>query len=106
GETNAGYSVLFRFIDSDNYYQAEVNLMDQQVALTKLVDGELYDVTDWIEAPTVRVDGVNRTVIRCVGDEIRLNVNGHEYARVTDDSFKRGLVGYGAMTYGAPPTVN
>jgi hypothetical protein len=106
GETNAGYSILFRYIDADNYYQAEVNLMDQQIALTRLVDGELYDVTDWIEAPTLKVDGVNRTVIRCVGNEIRLNVNGREYARVLDDTFQRGLVGYGAMTYGAPPTVN
>jgi hypothetical protein len=106
GETEAGYSVLFRFIDSDNYYQAEINLKDQQVALTKLVDGELYDVTDWIDAPNLRVDGVNRTVIRCVGDEIRLTVNGRELARERDDTFTRGLVGYGAMTYGDPPTVN
>jgi hypothetical protein len=106
GETDAGYSVLFRYIDVDNYYQAEINLKDQQVALTKLVDGELFDITDWIDAPNLKVDGVNRTVIRCVGNEIRLSVNGRELARERDDSFTRGLVGYGAMTYGDPPTVN
>jgi hypothetical protein len=106
GETDAGYSVLFRYIDADNYYQAEINLKDQQVALTKLVDGELFDITDWIDAPNLKVDGVNRTVIRCVGNEIRLNVNGRELARERDDSFTRGLIGYGAMTYGDPPTVN
>ena len=106
GETDDGYTILFRFIDSDNYYQAEVNLKDQQVALTKLVDGELEDITDWIDAPNLKADGVNRTVIRCVGDEIRLNVNGRELARAHDGSFTRGLVGYGATTYGDPPTVN
>ncbi|MGE3269128.1 MAG: hypothetical protein AB7P40_10295 [Chloroflexota bacterium] len=106
GTDQAGYAVLFRYIDGDNYYQAEVNLMDKMVALTKLVDGELLDVTDWVDAPSLNTAGVNRTVIRAVGEEIRVNINGKEVIRATDSSFQRGLVGYGAVAYGDPPTVN
>lgn len=106
GGAEAGYAVLFRYVDEDNFYQVEVNLMDQHVALTKLVDGELLDIVDWVDAPMLTRDGVNRTVIRAVGDEIRVTINGKEVLRGTDDSFSRGLIGYGAVTYGAPPTVN
>lgn len=106
GEAEAGYAVLFRYVDEDNYYQVEVNLMDRQVALTKLVDSELLDIVDWVDAPMLVGDGVNRTVIRAVGHEIRVNINGKEVLRAEDDSFARGLIGYGAVTYGQPPTVN
>jgi hypothetical protein len=106
GAQEAGYAVLFRFVDGDNFYQVEVNLMDQHVALTKLVDGELIDVTDWVEAPSLVKDGVNRTVVRAVGDDLRVNINGHEVIRAKDSTFSRGLIGYGAVTYGEPPTVN
>jgi hypothetical protein len=106
GAQEAGYAVLFRYVDGDNFYQAEVNLMDQQVALTKLVDGELLDIVDWVDAPSLVTDGVNRTVVRAVGDDIRVNINGTEVLRGKDSTFSRGLIGYGAVTYGEPPTVN
>lgn len=105
-QTNTGFTVLFRYVDDDNYYQADMNLMDQEAIVTRVVGGELLDVTDWVPAPSLRADGVNRVVIRCVGDEIRVNVNGLEVARATDDTFQRGMVGYGAIAYGDPPTVN
>jgi hypothetical protein len=106
GAQEAGYAVLFRFVDGDNFYQVEVNLMDRQVALTKLVDGQLIDIMDWTDAPSLVIDGVNRTVVRAVGDDIRVNINGHDVIRAQVSTFSRGLIGYGAVTYGEPPTVN
>ena len=106
GDVDAGYLVLFRFVDDDNYYELAVSQLDQLVTLSKMVDGDLQDVVDWTDAPMVVNNGVNRTVIRAVGDEIRVNINGKEVLRAKDDTFTRGLIGYGAVAYGDPPTVN
>jgi hypothetical protein len=92
--------------DPDNYYALAVSVYDQQVALYVLVDGEHFDLVEWTEAPAVRKTGVNRTVVRFVGSEIRVNVNGVEVLRADDDTFSEGMVGYGAATWGAPATVN
>jgi hypothetical protein len=105
GTPDAGYLVLFRYVDGDNYYELEVGLREQMVALSKFVDGDLEDVVDWVDAPSVSTSGSNRTVIRAVGDEIRVNVNGTEVIRARDSTFSRGMVGYGATSWGAPPTV-
>jgi hypothetical protein len=82
-----------------------VSIYDQQVTLSKVVDGELTAIVEWLDAPSVRESGVNRTVLRVVGDEIRANVNGTDVLRAKDDTFKRGAVGYGVTTWGDPPTL-
>ena len=76
----AGYGIVFRSIDEDNYYQAEINIYDQQVTLSKLVGGELEAIIDWIDAPSVNTDGGESDRHPRVGDEIRANVNGQEVA--------------------------
>ena len=103
--TKAGYGLIFRATDEDNYYKLEVSIYDQEVTLSKLVDGELESIVEWLEAPSVNTEGVNRTVIRVVKDEIRANINGQEVLRVNDDTFTRGAVGYGVTTWGDPPTL-
>lgn len=105
GTEDAGYQLLFRRVDDDNYYQVDVTLMDQQVALSKFMDGERLDVTDWVDAPSVLTNGANRTIVRAVGNKISVNINGTDVLEATDDSFKRGLIGYGAVTWGDPPTI-
>lgn len=106
GEADAGFGVLFRYIDADNYYEAVVSLQDQIVALSRVVDGERFDLVDWTDAPSVIPDGVNRTVVRAVGPEIRVNVNGADVLSARDDVFSRGLIGFSAVTWGAPPTIS
>jgi hypothetical protein len=49
--------------------------------------------------------GVNRTTIHCVGDQIRIWINGEEVFRVKDATRLHGRFGFGAVTTGAPPTV-
>jgi hypothetical protein len=105
-DVEGGYEILFRYQDSDNYYALAVSAYDQQVALYVLVDGEHFDLVEWTQAPAVRKTGVNRTIVRAIGSEIRVNVNGVEVLRAGDDTFSEGMVGYGAATWGAPATVN
>jgi len=52
------------------------------------------------------MNGVNRTIIRCVGSEIRASINGQIFAQVRDETFKEGLFGFGATTWGGPATVS
>lgn len=103
--TKAGYGLIFRATDEDNYYKFEVSIYDQQVTLSKLVGGELESIVEWTDAPSVKTEGVNRTVLRVVKNEIRANINDQEVLRVTDDTFARGAVGYGVTTWGDPPTL-
>ncbi len=54
----------------------------------------------------LRTSGVNRTVVRCAGKDLLININGQEIVRVQDDSYARGLIGYGAATWGGPTALN
>jgi hypothetical protein len=103
--TAAGYGIVFRATDEDNYYKLEVSIYDQQVTLSKIVGGELEPIVDWLDAPSVNTNGVNRTVLRMVKNEVRANINGQEVLRATDDTFARGALGYGVTTWGDPPTL-
>jgi len=50
--------------------------------------------------------GVNRVVIRCFEDQIRVNVNGEDVFDLKDSTFRKGRIGIGAIAFGPPPTVS
>jgi hypothetical protein len=102
---DAGYTVAFRWIDDDNFVRVLVSLQDRQATLGKIVNGELVTLTDWTPVPALRSIGVNRTIVRYVGPEIRVSINGQEFAHVHDDTFRQGLIGFGAATWGEPTTI-
>ena len=102
---NAGYTVTFRVIDESNFLRLTVDLKSKVAKLSKVVKGELTALTDWTPVQGLRETGINRTVIRCVGTEIRASINGKLVARVHDDTFSEGLFGFGATTWGGPATI-
>ena len=105
-KTDAGFLVFFRHQDNDNTYAVGVDGKDGQVQLMKLVNGELTG-TGWQPSEAVDVDGgVNRVVIRCFEDEIRVNVNGVEVFDLRDGSFQAGFIGIGGIAFGDPPVIN
>jgi len=103
---DAGYSVLFRLVDYSNFYQLDVKLQGRQMRLSKLVDGNLSELTEWKAVPNLRTVGVNRTIVRGVGKSLRVNINGQLISELQDDSFSRGMIGFGATTWSNPTTVN
>jgi hypothetical protein len=105
-EADAGYSVLFRLVDNSNFYRVDVRLGGKQLRLGKSVEGVIVPLTEWKTAAGLRTAGVNRTVVRCAGNDLLININGQEIARVQDDSYGRGLVGYGVATWGGPTALN
>ena len=102
---DAGYMVAFRWVDDSNFVRVVVSLQDRQARLSKVVDGEVVGLTDWIDVPALRSVGVNRTIVRCVGTEIQASINGQQFARIQDGTFREGLIGFAAGTWGEPTTV-
>jgi len=108
---DAGVQVFFRKngedASDDMTYFVTVDTKDGQVKLSKKVNDELIG-TDWISTKIVNTGGgVNRIVIRCFQNEILVNVNGDDVFNVTDDSFRSGRMGFGAIAWeDRPPVVN
>ena len=98
--------MFFRHVDNGNTYAFEIRSGTGELVLLKMVNGGPIGIA-WHTATAVDTSGgVNRVVIRCIGDQIRINVNGEEVFDRTDGSFSKGRIGIGALTYGPPPTVH
>jgi hypothetical protein len=107
---DGGFQIFFRKAtgdnSDDNTYSVIVDARDGQVLLTKKVNGEGI-ASDWVKASAVNTKGgVNRVVIRCFEDDIRVNVNGDDVFDVNDNSIRQGRIGLGAVAWGDPPVVN
>jgi hypothetical protein len=106
-KVDAGFSIFFRHQDNDNTYVLGVDGKDGSVLLMKRVNGEAAGNTGWQPSSAVDVDGgVNRVVIRCFDDEIRVNVNGEDVFNMRDATFKSGRIGIGGIAFGPPPIIN
>jgi hypothetical protein len=74
-----------------------------------LLHTDAYTVGELVSLDTS--GGVNRSVIRMVGDELLVNINGVEVASLHDDfepeypPFSGGRFGFGVSALGAPPVV-
>jgi hypothetical protein len=105
-KVDAGFSVFFRHNGDDNTYQLAVDAKDGQTKLLKVVNGE-YTSTDWKSSTAIDTDGgVNRVVIRCFQDDIRVNINGEDVFDISDGSFRKGHTGIGIIAFGPPPVVS
>ena len=99
----AGYHIFFRFGVDKGYI-----LLVTAERLVALGRAEAGGSTIIGVASPKSLDlsgGVNRTTIHCVGDQIRVWINGEEIIRVRDAARLNGRFGFGAATTGAPPTV-
>lgn len=103
GGTDVGYTIVFRHVDEQNFYQLDA--AEGNVVLSKVVNGEIELLTEWVPVPGFSITQTNRTIIRCVGDDIRVNLNGEDVLHARDDALASGLIGFGVVTWGDPPTV-
>lgn len=107
---DGGFQIFFRKTSEDNSdndtYSVIIDARDGQALLTKKVNGEVT-TSDWVPSESINTEGgVNRVVVRCFDDEIRVNVNGDDVFQVSDTSIRQGRIGLGAVAWGDPPTVN
>jgi hypothetical protein len=102
----AGYHIFFR-AGEDNAYILLVTA-ERLVALGRTSTDGSGEATILAGAMPKALDldgGVNRTTIQCVGNQIRIWINGEEIISGRDNARLSGRFGFGAATTGAPPTV-
>ena len=121
GDRNTVF-IEFRVNDEDLVYhryrlRIEMNTLRPGILLKKesrngnrdLLHTDAYTVGELTSVDTR--GGVNRSVIRAIGDEITININGVEAARLNDNgepgypAFVRGRFGFGASALGEPPVI-
>lgn len=104
---NGGYAIDFGWRDEDNYYFVLVDDRDGQVTVGRYVDDDFKSLAGPIATRAVRTDGgVNRTVVRSVGGDLRVNMNGQEVVHLAGQPVPSGKVRFRALTWGDPATVN
>ncbi|MFN8524499.1 MAG: hypothetical protein U0821_15485 [Chloroflexota bacterium] len=101
---HAGYQVFFRQTDEGNAYVLTVDLAEARARLTRVARGE-YASTPWRPVDVGSPGDVVRTVIRCAGPDIRVNVNGATVIESRDETHARGRFALGAITWSVPATV-
>ena len=99
----AGYHIFFRFGEDKGYILFVT--AERLVALGRAEVGGSAILGVATPRALDLSGGVNRTTIHCVGDQIRVWINGEEIIRARDGTRVHGRFGFGAATTGAPPTV-
>jgi hypothetical protein len=107
---DGGFIIFFRKATDDNTddntYAVLVDGRDGQAILTRKSNGDAT-ATDWAPSPMIDTKGgVNRVVIRCFEDEIRININGADVFNVSDGAIRQGRIGLGAISWGQPAEIN
>jgi hypothetical protein len=106
GAGRGGYSIIFRDDGEGNYYRYQTDARSGAGQLVRILDGGRAELTEWIESENIdKSGGVNRTVIRCEGDDIRVFVNGQRLISVKDDTSANGQIVLSVTTWGDPMTV-
>ena len=97
--TRDRYGLIFRVIDSQNYYQFDVDC-DGRFRLAKMVAGNLTPLVNWTANASIRPgpNAVNLLTVRAVGETIAVSANGITLVRVTDATFALGGYGFSVGT--------
>jgi hypothetical protein len=93
--------LLFRFQDSANFYQFDVDGEGYFMA-GKYVDDEWIFLLDWQESEALNrgPNASNDLAVACQKNELSFYANGEFLATVVDDSFGQGTIGLFAETFG------
>ena len=100
GNPANAYGILFRFQDSENFYQFDVDGEGYFMA-GKYVDDEWIFLVDWQESEALNhgANARNDLAVVCQENELGFYANGELLATVMDDTFARGEVGLLAETF-------
>jgi hypothetical protein len=107
GEEDNYLGVLCRYQNGDNYY-ASVISSDGFYAILRRVQGTAPEVISddyFLESIVINQHSeLNLIEVSCVGDQIKLNVNGQTIAEVSDTAIPSGDVGLIVGTFSAEST--
>ena len=91
--------LLFRYVDSANFYLVSVS-SDGYFVVKKLVDGEWVTLVEWTESDAANTGSrsANYLTVLAEGEQLAFFINDELVAEVADDSFSEGGVALVAGT--------
>jgi hypothetical protein len=104
---DAVYFIGFRSSVDGGSYRLLTDIQHSALKLQAIGQDGTADLTDWVPSDALDTQGgVNRTVIRAVGQAIRVNLNGRTVLDATGPSAQGGRFELGIITQGEPPIVS
>ncbi|MFC2020824.1 family 16 glycoside hydrolase [Chloroflexota bacterium] len=92
--------VLARFKDSGNSYRFAISADGYYYIVVK-TEGSKHILVESTRSSHIHqgLDAVNLVRVECVGDTLRMSVNGHLLQEVTDNRLRSGDIGLAAASY-------
>lgn len=106
GDDNNDFGIVCRYKDTNNFYFFVIS-SDGYYGIGKILEGEQLLIGDESMPPSEEINqgnGTNHLRADCVGDTLRIHVNGVLLAEHQDDSFTSGDVGLLAGSFDNPGT--
>ncbi|GAB4561936.1 MAG: hypothetical protein Kow0047_09660 [Anaerolineae bacterium] len=103
GPLNNEISVVYRFVDNDNFYLFSIS-SDGYYRLRKQVDGEFITVIEWTPSDAIEVgeETINRVAVYARGPYMAFFVNGILVDETQDSSLSSGSIGLAAGSFEEP----
>lgn len=93
GKLDQGGGLVWRYQDSNNYYIARMNPLEDNFRVYKVVNGKRIQLATK-EDLTVKAGEWHTISIKMTGDQIECSLDGKKYLEAKDDTFARpGKVG-------------
>jgi len=104
GSEIAGYGVMFRWVDSDNYYLFRIG-DDQEFNFFLLENGERSTLIDWTSSSAIRPGEVNRLTVTAAGSHFVLSINDQIVGEADNGRLPSGIVGLVTRLYAGHESV-
>jgi len=102
GPDDNQYGVLYRYVDTDNFYLFTVS-GDGYYAVAKYQDDEPEMLLEWTSSPIINLgQRTNNLAVVAAGSHFGFYINGEHVADVTDQSFPEGDIGVMAGSFDEP----
>jgi len=106
GPDNNNHGIICRYIDEGHFYYFTIS-SDGYYGIAKFIAGKgtlLNMQTMQYSQAINQGESTNHLSVECVGESLKLSVNGEELVRVIDGEYRAGEVGLIASTYDEPGT--
>lgn len=92
GQNDAGYGLLFRMKDTNNFYLFDIT-QNGYFRVEKKLDGKYINLIQWEKSPAINLNAVNFIKIEALGKHLALYINKVKVKEIIDTDFKEGYFG-------------
>lgn len=91
GNTDKACGLVFRAVDSDNYFITRANVLEDNIRLYRLVDGDRQQFAS--AERSIKGNEWHTLEVEAIGSRLTVSWNGEKVIDETDDTFATGVVG-------------